>query len=215
MSKPKLAGARDAAVIAMLKRYQCPTPFHAVRTRFMGNIASPVADASPMHTVKALWGGELPAFETMDAANELLNELVAGLWNRLTEHQNSRDPFKLMRFEVQPSLEGLKHLGLVRLQELDGFVEGLFGANDQIDLPERAHQALGMLAEIRSMLAGVVDVLDDDSKPAQPGELKGLLHNLQKMTLIVETEMNKAILSCKRARVQNMAQGPATRPTLH
>ena len=120
-----------------------------------------------------------------------------------------------VRFEVQPLPEGLKHLALVRLQELDGFIEGLFGANDQIDLPERAHVALGVLAEIRAMLAGIVDVLDDDSKPAQPGELKSLLHNLQKMTLIVETEMNKAILSCKRARVQNMAQVPATRPTLH
>lgn len=215
MSKTKPAGARDATLIAMLKRYQCPTPLHAVRTRFMGNIASPVVDASPMDTVKALWGGELPVFDSMDAANELLNELVAGLWNRLTEHQNSRDPFKLMRFEVQPLPEGLKHLALVRLQELDGFIEGLFGANDQIDLPERAHVALGVLAEIRAMLAGIVDVLDDDSKPAQPGELKSLLHNLQKMTLIVETEMNKAILSCKRARVQNMAQVPATRPTLH
>ena len=215
MSKSKPAGGRDATVIAMLKRYQCPTPFHAVRTRFMGNIASPVADASPMHTVKALWGIELPAFETMDAVNELFNELVAGLWNRLTAHQNSRDPFKLLRFEVQSTREGLKALGLVRLQELDGFVEGLFGANEQIDLPERAHVALGVLQEIRAMLKGVVNVLEDDSKPAQPGDLKGLLHNLQKMTLIAETEINQAILSCKRARVQNLAQVPASRPTLH
>ncbi len=215
MSKPKPASGRDATVIAMLKRYQCPTPFHVVRTRFMGNIASPVAEASPMHAVKALWGGELPAFETMDAANELLNELVAGLWNRLTVHQNSRDPFKLTRFEVPPMPDGLKHLAQVRLQELDGFIEGLFGANDQIDLPERAHEALGILAEIRAMLAGIADVLDDDSKPVQPGDLKGLLHNLQKMTLIAETEMNKSILSCKRARVQSMAQAPATRPTMH
>lgn len=215
MSKPKPSGGRDATVIALLNRYQCPTPFHAVRTRFMGNIASPVADASPMQTVKALWGGELPAFETMDAVNELLNELVAGLWNRLTAHQNSRDPFKLTRFDVPSTPAGLKHLGRVRLQELDGFIEGLFGAEDQIDLPERAHEALGILADIRAMLAGVFDVLADDSKPAPPGELKELLHNLQKMTLIAETEMNKAILSCKRARVQNLAQVPATRPTLH
>lgn len=215
MNKPKPAGGPDATVIAQLQRYQCPTPFHAVRTRFMGNIASPVADVSPMNTLKALWDGELPAFDTMDAVNELFNELVAGLWNRLTAHQNSRDPFKLMRFEVPPTPDGLKHLAQVRLQELDGFIEGLFGANEQIDLPERAHEALRVLAEIRAMLAGIAALLGNDSKPAQPGELKGLMHNLQKMTLIAETEMNKTILSCKRARVQSMAQVLATKPTLH
>ena len=85
MSKKKQAGASDAEVIAILKRYKCPTPFHEVRTRFLGNIASPILNASPMETVKNLWGGELPAFDSIDAANELLNVLVTGLWNRLTE----------------------------------------------------------------------------------------------------------------------------------
>jgi len=37
------AGASDAEVLALLKRYKCPTPFHEVRTRFLGSIASPVA----------------------------------------------------------------------------------------------------------------------------------------------------------------------------
>ena len=77
MSKPKVAGASDAEVIALLKRYQCPTPFHEVRTRFLGSIASPVLGASPMETVKQLWGGELPEFDSMEAVNELLNTLVA------------------------------------------------------------------------------------------------------------------------------------------
>ena len=33
--------ASDDKVRALLDRYQCPVPFHAVRTRFLGNIASP------------------------------------------------------------------------------------------------------------------------------------------------------------------------------
>ena len=37
-----MTGTSDAEVIALLKRYKCPTPFHEVRTRFLGNIASPV-----------------------------------------------------------------------------------------------------------------------------------------------------------------------------
>ena len=62
LSKPKVIGASDAEVIALLQRYKCPTPFHEVRTRFLGNIASPVIGASPIETVKQLWGGKLPEF---------------------------------------------------------------------------------------------------------------------------------------------------------
>jgi hypothetical protein len=52
----------DDQVRALLKRYACPVPFHEIRTRFLGNIASPVMSASPLDTVKELWGGELPEF---------------------------------------------------------------------------------------------------------------------------------------------------------
>ena len=210
-----MTGASDAEVIALLKRYKCPTPFHAVRTRFLGNIASPVMGASPLETVKQLWGGELPEFDSMETVNELLNALVAGLWNRLAAHQSSRNPFRLLRFDVAQTREGLKHFALVRRQELDGFVEGLFGPEKHIDLPERAHEALGVLAEIRAMLAGTINLLDDLSKPAEPDDLKGMVRNIQEITIIVETEMNKANLSCKRARRQLLEQIPATKPAVH
>ena len=48
----------DEAVRALLDWYQCPVPFHTVRTRFLGNIASPDMRASPMKGIAALWGGE-------------------------------------------------------------------------------------------------------------------------------------------------------------
>jgi hypothetical protein len=40
LSKPEMTGASDAEVIALLKRYKCPTPFHEVRTRFDGDVRS-------------------------------------------------------------------------------------------------------------------------------------------------------------------------------
>ena len=101
-----MTGASNTEVIALLQRYQCPTPFHEVRTRFLGNIASPVMAASPVETVKQLWGGELPEFDSLESVNELLNVLVAGLWNRLAAHQSSRTPFRLLRFEVAPTRAG-------------------------------------------------------------------------------------------------------------
>jgi hypothetical protein len=168
-----------------------------------------------METAKQLWGGELPEFDSMEAVNELLNVLVAGLWNRLTAHQSSRNPFRLLRFDVAQTREGLKHFALVRRQELDGFVEGLFGLEEHIDLPERAHEALGVLAEMRAILAGAVNLLDDSHKPAEPDDLKALVRNIQELTIIAETEMNKTILSCKRARSQLLEQITATKPSLH
>ena len=74
---------------------------------------------------------------------------------------------------------------------------------------------VGVLAEMRAMLAGAINLLDDSSKPAEPDDLKGLVRNIQEITIIVETEMNKTNLSCKRARSQLLEQIPATKPTLH
>jgi hypothetical protein len=215
LSKPKKTGANDAEVIALLKRYRCPTPFHEVRTRFLGNIASPVMDASPMETIKQLWGGELPEFDSMEAVNELLNGLMAGLWNRLTAHQSSRNPFRLLRFDVAQTREGLAHFALVRRQEFDGFVEGLFGPEEHIELPQRAHKALGVLTQTQAILHGLLRLLEDLSVPAGPEDLKALVHHIQDITLIMETEMNKTIRSCKRARIHLRDQKPATKPTLH
>ena len=163
--------ASDDQVRALLARYHCPVPFHAVRTRFLGNIASPDMQSSPMEMVKALWGGELPTFESIDDVNELIGALVMGLWNRLTRHQERSAPFRLMRMEVPATRDGLATLARLRREELEGFVEGLFGDKESLDLPERAHTALGTLAEIRSMLEASQVLAEDPTKPAPPGEI--------------------------------------------
>src|SRR4051812_35019315 len=63
---PALPTATDEDARALLARYNCPVPFHEVRTRFLGNVATP-ATASPIKMVEDLWGGELPAFDSIDA----------------------------------------------------------------------------------------------------------------------------------------------------
>ena len=143
--------ASDEQVRALLERYKCPVPFHEVRTRFLGNIASPVMSASPIKVVQDLWGGELPPFDTIDEANELIGALVMGLWNRLTRHQDRASPFRLLRIDTAPTREGLAALALMRRQELDGFIEGLFGREEVVDLPERAHRGLDELGQMRAL----------------------------------------------------------------
>jgi hypothetical protein len=163
--------ASDNEVRALLERYRCPVPFHAVRARFLGNIASPDMQASPIKMVEALWGGELPTFGTIDAANELIGALVMGLWNRLTHHQERSAPFRLTRVEVPVTREGMAKLARLRCEELAGFVEGFFGDKDSLDLPKRAYDALGRMAEIRAMLEAAQGWAEDATKPAAPEEI--------------------------------------------
>lgn len=213
--RPVPPTATEDEVRVLLERYRCPVPFHEVRTRFLGNIASPIMGASPMKEVQSLWGGELPEFETIDAANELIGALVMGLWNRLTRHQERGNPFRLTRHDVPATREGLALLALMRRQELDGFIDGLFGQETAIDLPERASRGLDVLGEMRALMAAVVDLANDQTKPATSPDIQATLRNLREMTKIAEHELHAIILACKRARGQMLATLPASKPTLH
>jgi hypothetical protein len=112
--QPSPQPVSDDEVRALLQRHRCPVPFHEVRTRFLGNIATPAMSASPIKIVEGLWGGELPAFESIDDANALVGALLKGLWNRLTRHQDRGAPFRLTRIDVMPTREGLSALALMR-----------------------------------------------------------------------------------------------------
>jgi hypothetical protein len=146
------------------------------------------------------WGGELPEFASADEAEEVMQVLVHGLWNRLSEHQNSRTPFRLPRFEVLPTRQALLDLARMRAQELTGYVDGLFGTEDEMLLPQKAHEAVVALSGLHAMFDGAAGLLADDSKPAPAQELKGLLRNLQQMAIVADEHINKAVQSCKRAR---------------
>jgi len=209
------SGANDDEVRRLLERYACPVPFHEVRTRFLGNIASPIMAASPMDQVKALWGGELPEFDSMDAVNELIGALVMSLWNRLTRHQDRKHPFRLTRFEVPASREGLERISRVRREEIDGFVEELFGPAECIDLPETAHRVLNALSEMRVLLEGARPLAVDETKPASAEDIAGTIRNIRQLTRIAEREIHEAVLSCARARRDMLMGMPAEKPISH
>jgi hypothetical protein len=44
--RPAPPSATEEEVRALLERYRCPVPFHEVRTRFLGNVATPLMSAS-------------------------------------------------------------------------------------------------------------------------------------------------------------------------
>jgi hypothetical protein len=205
----------EKTVRALLEKHDCPVPFHEVRTRFLGNIATPELSASPLRIVEGLWCGELPEFDSMDEANELIGALVQGLWNDLTRHQKRSQPFRLTRVPMEPTAANLGHYGLVRLEELDGFMEGLFNGEEAIDLPERAHKAVGHLSELRAMMAGICELVSRRPNADDRTQLETTFKHLRELTRIIETEIHEAVLSCTRAR-REMLEGILTeKPTVH
>lgn len=200
---------------ALLDKHGCPSPFHEVRTRFLGNIATPDLTASPMRIVESLWGGELPVFDSMEEANELIGALVQGLWNDLAKHQKRSQPFRLTRLNLEPTVENLARFAQVRRKELEGFIDGLFNGQDRIDLPERAHRALGHLGELRAMMAGIENLVARDIQAESRTELETTFKHVRELTRIMEAEIHEAVLSCTRARRQRLEGISTENPTLH
>ena len=213
--KPNPAIPSEKVIRGLLDRYACPVPWHEVRTRFLGNLATPALSVSPMRIVQDLWGGELPTFDTMDEVNELIGALVNGLWNSLTKHQKRSEPFRLVRLIAEPTPQNLATLATTRRQELDGFIEGLFNGEDQTDLPERAHVAVGHLSELRAMMAGIEELVAGDPKSESRTELEATFKHLRELTRIMELEIHEAVLSCTRARKHMLASLPTQKPTVH
>ena len=201
-TRPGAATDQDAR--SLLVRHQCPTPFPVVRSLFMGAIASPRLDVSPLGALARIWGGEMPEFASQEEVEDVVGILVQGLWNRLADHQPLRNPFRLTRFDVTPTRQALHDLAWLRTQELEGFVDGLFGPEHEMMLPEKAHDAVQALAELHAMFADTAKFLADEEKPAQPQDLKTLLHTLQQMAILADERINKAVQACKRWRLQQL-----------
>ena len=196
----KFKAPTEKTVRALLTRYACPVPYHEVRTRFLGGIASPLIGISPLQIVKELWCGELPQFDSIDHLDELTDILVNGLWNSLTKHDSRSSPFRLVRMDLEPSAKNLALFAQVRGQELVGFVDGLFNGQGQVDFPERAHQALQHLGELRAMMAGIEDLVARDIEAGSRTQLEQTFMHVQELTRIMEVEIHAAVISCARAR---------------
>ena len=70
--------ATDKDVQALLLRLRCATPLHVLRTLFLGNIASPRLNVSPMTPVAQAWGGEMPEFASNAEVEEVVGCAGAG-----------------------------------------------------------------------------------------------------------------------------------------
>lgn len=214
MKPPSLRYAGDARIRELLRAHDCPTPFHAVRTRFLGNIATPRLDASPIEAIKELWGGELPEFAEIGDANDLFQNLM-GFWNHLTKHQSRSKPFRFFRLPSKATHDHLLELCRTRTEEIEGFIDGLFGSDESIDLLERAVEGMEHLGEINAMLHGVLGLLENQKQSATDQERAETQRNVEDLTDIAEKEIHAVVLSCVRARRDALGQLGTSRPTMH
>jgi hypothetical protein len=189
----------ELKAIELLERYDCPMEYHAICTYFLGAMCSPTP-VQPMKVLAHLWDGALPVMPDLDAVNELLGTLVHGLWNALTVHQETDRPYRLMKPPRRASRPSVAFIAKVREEELEGFLHGIFGDGEDLQVPGPMAQALENLMQMSGMFAGICELLADSSKPASAADLQGLMDNIAKLTAIAETEMHDVVMEARMMR---------------
>lgn len=219
MSKPSTAERNrrrsiEARAIHLMERYDCPMPYHAVCTHFLGTMSG-VAPVQPMKVLARIWDGKLPAFASIEAVNELLEALINGLWNELTVHQDEKQPYRLMKFPTRATRESLACLAETRAEEIDRFLTGVFGDQENLDVPEPMGASLETLMELVENFARMQALLEDPENPAGAEVLEGLKKQFVVLTNFAEREIHAVIVGARVLREQEGAMEEKTGWAVH
>jgi|TARA_B100000315_G_scaffold200638_1_gene192876 hypothetical protein len=212
MKPPKYVG--DGKVRSLLETAGCPVPFHVVRVRFMGNIASPIPEASPLRLIEDLWPEGLPDFQHRNEVNHLLGALM-GLWNHLAKHQKRSKPFKLTRQPRLATRADIAEFLAVRCQEIEGFLDGLYDGRESLDLPDAVIEELDSLAESFAVLSGTRNVAGDETVPGTSADVTGLIGTIRDVDPILTTQLNAIIQGCVAFRREMLAANDTEPHTVH
>jgi hypothetical protein len=87
----------------------------------------------------------------------------------------------------------------LRREELDGFVEGLFGTEQSLEFPERAHRAVDILSDLRVIFDGLYELAGNPTKPVTADDIAQTRRNIGELTRVAEREIHEAVLSCTHA----------------
>ncbi len=195
IAKPKLTYMGDAKVRALLEVYACPVPLHAVKARFMGNIASSGLDASPLLTIESLWPEGLPTFDSTDEANRQMRALMS-LWNHLARHQKHTKPFRFARASKLAGREQMTTWIHMRCEEIENFLKGLFNGEERFDVSEEIAAELDTLEEVYGLLSKFRDRLTDEAIWETDKDIIDLFKIVRDLERIAEAQVNKVIQAC-------------------
>ena len=206
MGRKRFKYAGDAAFKAFLRRYDCPTPFHVVRMRFVGWVASPALAASPLPIIEALWLGGLPVFDGEREANAFF-ESFAGLINQMTRHERGIR-VKMAKLPTPRDVESLTGAFRIRAEEIrEGFIIGYWGGAEEEQAPEEQDASLQELKEYAAECDEAVAELQ--ALPA--GDTKSALaeygQGLEELTKDAERELSFLVWAATVLRADELAGG--------
>lgn len=92
-------------------------------------------------------------------------------------------------------------------------MEGLFADQEEMNLPEKAHNAFKLLREMHSLFAATVPLLADESAQPTEQQLTDYSCNIQKLMVGADDAINRIIQSCKQARAYRLKHPGNTRFT--
>lgn len=147
----------DDAVRKALAEHACPTPFHVVRMRFLGDAATPGVGLGPAKVIESLWPDGLPVFEGEARAKALYGRLL-GLWNHLGRHCRGV-PLKLSPLPRPASWQDVAAALRLRCEEVEAFLTGLTVAGLEDILPPPLLKAVTDLDLMRQTLAEIAQRL--------------------------------------------------------
>ena len=215
MKRQKFKYPGDAAMEMFLRKHQCPTPFHVVRMRFLGEIASLKFDASPISTVRSFWDGDLPVFDGEGSANAFF-QMMMSIWNRMSRHQDG----VLVKLAKPKKLRNWDEISTVlrmRAEEVrDGFLNG-FALSDDQHLPDALSDAIHRLKEIADHFDEAVERVQTSRRDQDELSLDDYRHIVEDRTREVEnllTTVSKATTELRRLGIRGMTEA-RNEPHLH
>ncbi|WP_135079643.1 hypothetical protein [Terasakiella sp. SH-1] len=158
----------DAGVARFLEQYKSQTPFHVVRTRVLGGLASPNKDLLPVMVVASFWPeDDFPRFVTKDEADKFFSTFM-GLWRRMEKMADAEGALLSARGKLA-DLEEAKETLLRRLEEIEaGFIEGFWGGQDDMKMPSATAALIDGLSDEANAYSGLLQDLENwtDYTPA-------------------------------------------------
>jgi hypothetical protein len=213
MPEQKSEYVGDDALKRLLRRYRCPAPFHVVRMRFWGAIASPSPDVSFIPIIQRLWSNGQPEFATARDVNAFLQQMKS-LWNELTRYQDGSPKLELAKIGPIDTPRGLHAAAKLRVEELyDGILEGFTDGKTELDVPpgtaaivHSVEKAIEVLATIRNTFAKPEN--DDEAMFAE------CVRGFSMIEPAVQVDLNAIAVAVKQWRFEAL-EGRDERGTLH
>ncbi len=188
----------DAGVAKFLEQYKSDTPFHIVRLRVLGALASPNTDLLPVMVIASFWPEDaFPKFVTKDEADIFFSTFM-GLWRRMEKMADASQNLLSARGKLG-DLEDAKNTLFTRVEEVDaGFIEGFWGGLDDIKMPSATAALIdGLGSEAEAYHALLEDVSQwEDYTPAMRD---ALVAEVDERDAVVEDAVKALLLLKEKA----------------